>query len=112
MVRIAGGVPWVAGVLAAALALTPPARAESRGELLYSTHCIACHTAQKHWRDKKAASNWSSLEAQVRRWQAAAMLQWSEDDVADVTRYLNDTFYRFPEVADPLGGGDRPDMHL
>ena len=84
-------------VLVSALVLAAPARAaESRGELLYSTHCIACHTSQGHWRDGKLATNWSSLRAEVRRWQATAMLQWSEEDVLDVTRYLNDTFYRFP----------------
>jgi mono/diheme cytochrome c family protein len=93
----------VASVLVSALALAPSARAaESRGELLYSTHCIACHTSQGHWRDGKLATNWSSLRAEVRRWQAAAMLQWSEEDVLDVTRYLNDAFYRFPQKSDSL----------
>ena len=43
----------VAGVLASTLVLAPSARSQSRGELLYSTHCIACHTSQMHWRDKK-----------------------------------------------------------
>jgi mono/diheme cytochrome c family protein len=85
------------GLLATSvLAIALSARAESRGELLYSTHCIACHTSQAHWRDKRIATDRSSLEAEVRRWQATAMLRWSEDDIADVTRYLNDTFYRFP----------------
>lgn len=84
-----------ASVLAGTLALAPPAQAESRGELLYSTHCIACHTTQMHWRDNKQATDWNSLETQVRRWQAANTLQWSEADIRDVTRYLNETFYRF-----------------
>jgi hypothetical protein len=93
----------VSTVLMGALVLALPARAaESRGELLYSTHCIACHTSQWHWRDGKLATNWSSLRAEVRRWQATAMLQWSEEDVLEVTRYLNDTFYRFPQVSGPL----------
>ena len=26
----------------------------SRGELLYTTHCIACHSTQVHWRDKRS----------------------------------------------------------
>ena len=75
-------------VLVGALALAPPAQAQSRGELLYSTHCIACHTAQVHWRDKKRATDWDSLEKQVRRWQAAGMLQWNQDDIDEVTRQL------------------------
>ena len=87
-------------VLMGALALALPARAESRGELLYSTHCIACHTSQMHWRDKKLATDWDSLKAQVQRWQAGAMLGWNEQDVVEVTRYLNDRFYRFPQSSD------------
>jgi mono/diheme cytochrome c family protein len=79
-----------------ALSLSLSARAESRGELLYSTHCIECHTSQMHWRDKKLATDWDSLKAQVQRWQASATLGWNEQDVVEVTRYLNDTFYRFP----------------
>jgi len=42
---------------------------EARGEMLYSAHCRECHTAEVHWREKKRASDWSSLKAQVRRWQ-------------------------------------------
>jgi hypothetical protein len=92
-----------ARVLVSSLVHALPARgAESRGELLYSTHCIACHTLQRHWRDGNLATNWSSLRAEVRRWQATAMLQWSEEDVLDVTRYLNDSFYRFPQASGPL----------
>jgi mono/diheme cytochrome c family protein len=67
----------------------------TRGELLYETHCIACHTAQVHWRDKKAATDWQSLRAEVRRWQAAAQLRWSDDDINEVARHLNQRYYRF-----------------
>ncbi|MDI1269512.1 MAG: cytochrome C [Polaromonas sp.] len=68
-----------------------------RGELLYSTHCIACHNAQLHWRDRKAARNWASLKAEVERWQTTTGLGWREEDVTDVARYLNALYYRFPE---------------
>lgn len=68
-----------------------------RGELLYSTHCIGCHNAQLHWRDKKAATNWASLKAEVERWQKTSGLGWREADVTDVARYLNALYYRFPE---------------
>ncbi|MGV3653482.1 MAG: hypothetical protein ACO1N5_04630 [Noviherbaspirillum sp.] len=68
----------------------------SRGELLYSTHCIACHTAQAHWRGKRLATDWKSLVHQVRRWQNNAHLGWDEDDISEVTRYLNRLYYHFP----------------
>ena len=66
----------------------------SRGQLLYVTHCIACHNAQIHWRDKRLVTDWASLRQQVRHWQAAAQLNWSDDDIDAVARYLNDSVYR------------------
>lgn len=66
-----------------------------RGELLYSTYCIACHDAQVHWRDKKLATNWSSLMSEVRHWEGFARLQWSDDDEHAVARYLNTTYYHY-----------------
>jgi mono/diheme cytochrome c family protein len=83
--------------VAPALAQTTPAPNTSRGALLYSTHCIACHDSQIHWRDMKLATDWPSLKAQVRRWQASALLGWKEDDIIEVTRHLNALYYRFPE---------------
>ena len=78
-----------------ALAQAPAAPAASRGALLYDTHCVACHTAKMHWRDNKAAVNWPSLKGLVRRWQDEEKLDWSDADVDEVARYLNERFYRF-----------------
>jgi len=95
---------WIFAVLLVwlashAIASAQPNRAVSRGELLYSTHCIACHTAKVHWRDKKLAKDWVSLNAQVRRWQGNAELKWSDDDIAEVARYLNASHYHYHEHA-------------
>lgn len=91
-----------AGLLAcaAAIAQAQAARSPTRGELLYATHCISCHSTQMHWRDGRRATDWPTLKEQVRRWQGVAALEWSESDVAEVARYLNDTIYRFPQTAD------------
>lgn len=79
------------------LAQLPAPPAESRGALLYQTHCIACHDTQIHWRDRRRATDWASLSAQVRRWQANSGLRWTDEEVNDVVRYLNTTIYRFAE---------------
>jgi hypothetical protein len=68
--------------------------------LLYTTHCIACHSTEVHWRDKRSASDWASLAVQVRRWQEAASLAWSETDIREVSRYLNESIYHFERTAD------------
>jgi mono/diheme cytochrome c family protein len=69
---------------------------EARGQLLYSTHCIACHTTQVHWRDEKLATDWTSLKFQVRRWQENVGLGLGEDDVGAIASYLNGLYYHFP----------------
>lgn len=85
-------VVWANGALADTKSL-PDA---SRGELLYTTHCVACHTSQVHWRDKKMVTDWTSMELQVRRWAANEGLSWSNADVTAVGRYLNTMYYHFP----------------
>lgn len=85
---------------AAALpALTQPELqpAPTRGQMLYATHCIECHNSQVHWRARQQARDWSTLRAEVYRWQAVGVLGWSDADIDEVTRHLNDTIYQFPQ---------------
>ena len=80
-----------------------PLPVQTRGELLYTTHCISCHTKQMHWRNDKQAYNWDSLKFQVRRWQGNAGLQWDEADITEVVRYLSETIYRYLPPPDRVG---------
>jgi mono/diheme cytochrome c family protein len=105
----------VVSAAAQAQTATPPAQpappaVTSRGQMLYANHCIACHTTQMHWRDKKLVTDWVGLKGQVRRWQGTAQLNWSEEDIDDVARFLNDTYYRLPagKVAVLAPGAMRP----
>jgi hypothetical protein len=56
-----------------------------------------------HRRNQRLARDWDTLKAQVRLWQGVASLGWSEADIDDVTRYLNDTIYQFPRQVSRLG---------
>jgi mono/diheme cytochrome c family protein len=84
-----------------ALAAAAPAHAQGsspgRGQLLYSTHCVECHTTRMHWRDQRLARDYETLKSQVRRFQGIARLDWSDEDIEAVARHLNDTIYRFPQ---------------
>jgi len=95
------GLTMNAGMSAGLIALlaASSAQAQSRGELLYSTHCIGCHTTEMHWRDNRAATDWPGIVLQVGRWQSANSLSWSRQDVVAVARYLNDSFYHFEPTA-------------
>jgi hypothetical protein len=91
-------------VSALAVAAEPaPNPDRSRGELLYSTHCVSCHTSQIHWRDNRLATDWPSLKAQVRRWQSNVGLNWSDSDVVEVARRLNALYYHYPQTSDQIG---------
>jgi mono/diheme cytochrome c family protein len=104
--RAAGGI--VLGAFVGLSAAQEPSAA-GRGELLYAIHCVACHSEQLHWRDKKVAGDWPRLKAEVRRWQAAARLRWSEDDIVAVARYLNETIYHLPQTGDVVGSAPAGD---
>jgi hypothetical protein len=91
-----------------AQAQTTPESVSTRGELLYSIHCIECHTTQIHWRTNRRAIDWDTLKFQVRRWQGVLNLGWTEADTDDVAHFLNDTIYRFPRQVS--GGGRRPGL--
>ena len=106
-----------AAVLAAALC-TPfatyaqtqtQAQDQSRGELLYRTHCAECHSSQVHWREKKTVRDWPSLRAQVTFWQAQARLGWGDEDITAVARYLNAAFYRLPPPPNAKAAGALPE---
>ncbi len=96
---------WACGTVLGASVLATSAIAQERGELLYSTHCGACHAEQIHWRDGSVVTDWTRLVTEVRKWQATASLAWSEDDVLLVARHLNNSVYRFPT---PLAGANPP----
>ena len=82
---------------------------EPRGELLYSTYCVGCHTTQVHWRDKKLVVDWTGLKKQVRRWQSNVGLGLAEEDIAAIAQYLNRLYYRFPATdAKQTGAADAP----
>lgn len=73
-----------------------PMRNSTRGEMLYSTHCIACHNTQIHWRTKNLVTDLSSLQSQVDRWQGISRLHWNDQDIDAVMRYLNALYYHYP----------------
>ncbi|MBL0428416.1 cytochrome c [Ramlibacter alkalitolerans] len=71
----------------------------SRGQLLYTTHCIECHSTQMHWRDARRARDWDTLRTWVRHWAGESRLQWTEEDVDAVARYLDESVYKFGRLA-------------
>jgi mono/diheme cytochrome c family protein len=67
----------------------------SRGEMLYRNHCIECHNQEIHWRDGRIAKDTIGIKQQVTRWQDAIGIRWNEEEINDVSRYLNRTYYLY-----------------
>jgi hypothetical protein len=81
----------------------PPSRAEQRrarepdiprGQLLYENHCRGCHESVVHVREKRTAQTLAALEGAVRRWVTAQGLGWGDEEITEVTDFLNARYYK------------------
>ncbi len=92
----------IAMLIVAGGLVAPVATAETRGQMLYETHCVACHSVQIHWRAQRLAGDWNGLRGQVQLWQSNASLGWTDQDILEVARHLNQRYYQFPEPSSRL----------
>jgi mono/diheme cytochrome c family protein len=90
-----GTVALVVGVLAFVAALR--AVEFDRGEALYENHCSSCHDPLLHAGKARHVATLAELRARVAAWSIHSGLNWSEEDVNDVTDFLNRRFYRFSD---------------
>lgn len=66
----------------------------SRGQLLYENHCQGCHTSQLHIREQRRVRSIDELRGWVARWATTQQLRWGDEEIGDVTKYLNQRYYR------------------
>ena len=82
---------------------TPSASAQVyeayRGQMLYETTCTECHAESVHSRPKRVAQSLDEVSGFVQRWSLAAGKSWTEQEIRDVTVYLNQHHYHFPCIA-------------
>ena len=83
-------------LLLAALGSTQPAAGAdaARGQALYESRCVGCHTKSVHQREARRATSFEGLLAQVARWNATLGGDWTAEDIEDVAVYLNQRFYK------------------
>lgn len=92
-------------VCLAGLSLAAPAFAGAAGDTgkqLHDGNCQACHAKQFggdpaaiYQRANRMVKNRAALRGQVQRCEQNMDLGWFDDQIDAVTRYLNDSFYRF-----------------
>jgi len=82
--------------LAAMAAYAPASWAADaeRGRQLNASSCQQCHDDGLYRGSGRKAASVAAIAAQVRKGEQALGLGWSDKDVADVTEYLNKTYYR------------------
>lgn len=72
-----------------------PVSVPTRGQMLYENHCLRCHASLVYTRESRRAQSPEELRAQVARWTRHERVNWSDEDVAEVTRYLDTRYYHF-----------------
>lgn len=87
------------GLLFALLMLVIPAFAqdgnEIRGQALYENQCSECHDSNIHQRDARRATSLKELRVWVLAMVVHAELDWTMEEVDDVTLYLSRQLYDF-----------------
>jgi hypothetical protein len=66
-----------------------------RGAELYESRCGECHSESVHGRKKRVATDFDEVRRWVSRWNENLKLRWGDDEIDDVTVYLNKTYYRY-----------------
>lgn len=83
----------------ATLLLIPAALAGAadvgHGQALVQQHCMACHDNAVYTRPNRRVTNLAGLQKQVKRCELSLELKWFDEDINDVTGYLNESFYKF-----------------
>ncbi len=84
-----------AGLLS--VATLSPALDIANGRTLHDENCLRCHTTELYTSEKRQIQSIEQLRDRVSQCELNAELAWFDDEVDDVTAYLNQAFYKFPE---------------
>jgi len=89
-------IPGIVAIVCAGLALSSPASLAEfdRGQALYENHCMECHESWAHTRDGRHVNSLDVLRKRVNAWSIHTGLGWGDEEVDDITDYLNRRFYQ------------------
>ena len=91
---------YVFAILAAGLAATGSASAQTPIQTTHDTYCIMCHDTQVYTRKARLARDYESLRAQVDRWQSNVSLNWSDQEIDAMATWLAVRYYGLSCPAD------------
>ena len=64
-------------------------------KLFTKSKCNQCHGTEVFTRKDRKVSSLAALETQVRRCDSNLNTNWFDDEIIDVTAYLNKQYYKF-----------------
>ena len=67
----------------------------AKGQALVQQHCMACHDNGVYTRPNRRVTSLPGLQKQVRRCELSLGLRWFDEQINNVTGYLNESFYKF-----------------
>lgn len=65
------------------------------GKILHEANCISCHDAKVYTRPERKVLDYTQLAAQVRRCDANLGSHLFDEDLAQITDYLNQAYYHY-----------------
>lgn len=83
-------------ILLLVVAKSAGAQDAARGRELYEAYCGDCHYQRIHQRDRARSrvQALQDLRTQVARWSAQTKRSYSQQELADIVEYLNQSYYR------------------
>jgi hypothetical protein len=89
---------FMAAILGWLFASGAAAEGDARhGEEIYQQSCFTCHDTSIHTRKDRIIFSKVALRNRVEFCEANAGANWSQQDITDVTEYLNEAFYKFDD---------------
>ena len=67
------------------------------GKILHDANCISCHDAKVYTRVEHKVLDLTQLAAQVKRCDANLGSRLFDEDLAQITDYLNQAYYKYPK---------------
>ena len=89
--------PILVGILLGlSSAVIADGNAVNGGKLFAESTCATqCHGTEKFTASDRKVDSIAKLETAVRHWDSSLNTNWFDDEIIDVTAYLNKTYYKF-----------------
>lgn len=65
------------------------------GKTLHNENCLRCHDVSMYTRDNRLVNSFYELRTRIRDCELMAEAAWFDEEIDDVTAYLNQAFYHF-----------------